>query len=117
VVQNPAGTEFYPYDSPTPVPKVLPEGGLVEVIKPGDEWSGIVLPDGSEGIVRTGMLRRARMSEMPREAFEEPTIAMPPQKAVNYEASANLTLPDLPAPDDTSMPLGQGLLPPLQQEN
>jgi hypothetical protein len=117
VVQNPSGTEFYPYDSPTPVPKILPEGGLVEVTKPGDEWSGIVLPDGSEGIVRTSMLRRARISEMPREAFEEPSIAMPPQKPVNYEASANLTLPDLPTPDETSMPLGQGLLPPLQQDN
>jgi hypothetical protein len=115
VVQSPSGTEFYPYDSPTPVPKVLPEGGLVEVVKPGDEWSGIVLPDGTEGIVRTNVLRRARISEMPLEAFEAPSI--PAHKPVNYEASANLTLPDLPSPDDTTMPLGQGLLPPLQPEN
>lgn len=117
VVQSPTGTEFYPYDSPSPVPKILPEGGLVEVNKPGEEWSGVILPDGTEGIVRTGMLRRARISEMPREAFEEPVPSMPSPRGGNFEAPENLSLPDLPAPDDTSVPLGQGLLPPLQPDN
>jgi len=118
VVQNPSGTEFYPYDSPSPVPKILPEGGLLEVLKPGEEWSGVVLPDGTEGIVRTGMLRRARMSEMPKEAFAEPTVpTLPPSKTVNYDGSSNVPLPDLPTQDDFSMPLGQGLLPPLQPDN
>jgi len=118
VVQNPTGTEFYPYDSPSPIPKILPEGGLLEILKPGDEWSGVVLPDGTEGIVRTGMLRRARMSEMPKEAFAEPTIpSLPPSKTINYDGSSNVPLPDLPTQDDLSMPLGQGLLPPLQPDN
>jgi hypothetical protein len=123
VVQNPSGTEFYPYDNPSPVPKVVPQGGLVEVTKPGDEWSGVVLPDGSEGIMRTAMLRRARISEMPKEAFEDPNAAaaMAPlpdsTRKPDYGGAMNVPLPDLPKPDDTSMPLGQGLLPPIQPEN
>lgn len=117
VVQSPSGTEFYPYDSPSPIPKILPEGGLVEVNKPGEEWSGVILPDGTEGIVRTGMLRRARISEMPSEAFEDPVLPMAPSKGVNYKTSENLSLPELPAPNENSVPLGQGLLPPLQPDN
>jgi hypothetical protein len=119
VVQNPAGTEFYPYDNPSPVPKVVPQGGLIEVTKPGSEWSGVVLPDGTEGIIRTSMLRRARISEMPKEAFEEPAIPTPAAsaKSIDSNGTTNAPLPDLPKPGETSLPLGQGLLPPLQPDN
>jgi hypothetical protein len=128
VVSSPSGTEFYPYESASPLPKMIPQGAVLQVIKPGDQWSGVVLPDGTEGIIRTGMLRRARLSEVtrPKSASSPGSGGSAPRASapaggnpyVEPAGTGNdAPLPQVPAPAVGSMPLGHGLLPPLPPEN
>jgi len=123
VVSHPSGTEFYPYESSSPLPKVIPQGAVLQVIKPGDQWSGVVLPDGTEGIIRTNMLRRARLSEVTRPHSAPATASAPRSTAPSggnpyvEPAGTGNDAPLPQAPAAGAMPLGHGLLPPLPPEN
>ena len=117
--------EFHGYGDLTDFKNGIPVGTLVQLDKPGEEWSSIKLADGSKGIIRTKSLRRAMQSDMPRvPAMSLPREAISSAPTRYVDPPAQVPLPEIPQtqPQNTAeptsdvVPLGAGLLPPVPQE-
>lgn len=67
VVTGGADSDFFEFDGESrsdTEPFTVPPGTVVKVVKPGEEWSNIELPNGRTGIILTKALRRARIDEL-----------------------------------------------------
>lgn len=109
----------------------LAQGTIVRMTKSGDDWSSIELSSGSMGVIRNKSLRRAKADEIPANMFtHQPKAPFPTTARITkarsatgessphrYREPVNVPLPDLPAGGGGSgMPIGNGLLPPLADE-
>ncbi|MEM7014620.1 MAG: hypothetical protein AAF585_24425, partial [Verrucomicrobiota bacterium] len=83
-------TEFHPYHDysvSSAGAQTLAMGSVVELTKAGKEWSAVRLPNGTEGIMRTKDLRKARLGEarsgraIVSNPVSAPAIAPPPAPA------------------------------------
>jgi len=122
IVTNKAPGEFFEYNGDSrseAEPWEVPPGTLVQVTKPGEEWSGVNLPNGRNGIIRTKALRRARASEapssyQPQQAESAPPSEVPASSSPPESAPAP-SMPVLPSNSGSRDQLGSGLLPPISQ--
>jgi hypothetical protein len=111
--------------------QALPQGTIVRMTKSGDDWSSIELSSGSMGVMRNKTLRRAKAGEIPANMFaHQPKTPFPTTARITkarsatdessphrYREPVNVPLPDLPAGGGgSSVPIGNGLLPPLAEE-
>lgn len=118
------GGAFYPFGGEGSDPVPLGPGSLVRVTKPGQEWSGVETAEGGKGIIRTEHIRRARESEVvagriPERSPEPARRPALPGSAVPVEirSKAPQTAPEPgTAPPSGLRLLGDGLLPPLLEE-
>lgn len=102
-------TEFHPYNDysvSSAGAQTLAMGSVIELKKAGKEWSAVRLPDGTEGIMRTKDLRKARPGEarsgraIVSNPVSAPAVAPPPAPSTPNIVSppADSYLDPLPAP-------------------
>jgi hypothetical protein len=110
------GTPFYSIGPSQPLPpdQILNEGYMVTMRKAGWGWSDIELPGGRMGVVATKNLRKATAAETGGQyaarRSDSPTRGL--FKVIDFNPAPE---PELPS-DAGGLPLGVGLLPPLDDD-
>ncbi len=108
------GTPFYSIGPTQPLPpdEILKEGSVVTMRKAGWGWSDIELPGGEMGVVSSRNLRKATSADLGVRYAGGGSSGRRGSIWSSFRSSAPVPEPELPT-EPTGLPLGAGLLPPL----